>query len=138
MMTLFSRIKGRKGRVTGTVQHAADVIPPRPNEPGVTVCWRKIARGAGDVVLTAVISAALTCLVLLVGGLLFGLTETGSAADWLAVVTNSIVAAGAVGAFASDSTAALTELCEQLTAVEGYLRQNEALRHGKHQRYPQI
>jgi len=33
-MTLFSRIKGRKGRVTGTAQHAADVISPRQNEPG--------------------------------------------------------------------------------------------------------
>jgi antitoxin component of RelBE/YafQ-DinJ toxin-antitoxin module len=32
---------------------------------------------------------------------------------------------------ASDSTAALNELCEQLTAVELYLKQSEALRHGK-------
>lgn len=119
-MTLFSRIKGRKGRVAGTTQHAADVIPPRPNEPGVPACWRKIARGAGDVVLTTVISAALTCLVLLVGGLLFGLTETGSAADWLAVVTNSIVAVGAVGAFI-----VARRWLPQLTTQEGY---KEAIR----------
>ena len=119
-MTLFSRIKGRKGRVAGTAQHAADVIPPRPNEPGVPACWRKIARGAGDVVLTAVISTALTCLVLLVGGLLFGLTETGSAADWLAVVTNSIVAVGAVGAFI-----VARRWLPQLTTQEGY---KEAIR----------
>lgn len=32
---------------------------------------------------------------------------------------------------ASDSTAALTDLCEQLIAIERYLRQNEALRYGK-------
>lgn len=32
---------------------------------------------------------------------------------------------------ASESTAALTNLCEQLTAVEQYLKQSEALRHGK-------
>ncbi|MEL5407764.1 type II toxin-antitoxin system RelB/DinJ family antitoxin [Serratia nevei] len=36
---------------------------------------------------------------------------------------------------ASDSTAALTDLCEQLTAVEGYLKQSEALRHGKSSGY---
>lgn len=119
-MTLFSRIKGRKDRVTGTAQHAADVIPPRQNEPGVPACWRKITRGAGDVVLTAVISAALTCLVLLVGALLFGLTETGSAADWLAVVTNSIVAVGAVGAFI-----VARRWLPQLTTQEGY---KEAIR----------
>ncbi|WP_199634985.1 hypothetical protein JEM67_00410 (plasmid) [Serratia sp. PAMC26656] len=128
MMTLFSRIKGRKGRVTGTVQHTADVIPIRPNEPDapdagrmrVPACWRKITRGAGDVALTAVISAALTCLVLLVGVLLFGLAETGSAADWLAVVTNSIVAVGAVGAFI-----VARRWLPQLTTQEGY---KEAIR----------
>lgn len=31
----------------------------------------------------------------------------------------------------SDSTAALTELCEQLTAIDVYLERDEALRHGK-------
>ncbi len=116
MMTLFSRIKGRQGRVAGTAQHAADVIPPRPNEPGVPACWRKIiARGAGDVVLTAVISTALTCLVLLVGGLLFGLAQTGSAADWLATVFNGIVAVTAVGAFI-----VARSWLPQLTTQEGY------------------
>ncbi len=114
-MTLFSRIKGRKGRVAGTTQHAADVISPRPNEPGVPACWRKIARGAGDIVLTAVISAALTCLVLLVGCLLFGLTETGSAADWLATVFNAIVAVAAGGTFI-----VARSWLPQLTTQEGY------------------
>lgn len=32
---------------------------------------------------------------------------------------------------ASDSTAALTNLCEQLTAIDAYLKQSQALRHGR-------
>lgn len=36
---------------------------------------------------------------------------------------------------ASESTAALTELCEQLTAIEAYLKRNEDVRHGKSNGY---
>ncbi|MCV3773699.1 hypothetical protein [Enterobacter sp. RD4-1-1] len=32
---------------------------------------------------------------------------------------------------ASDSTAALTDLCEKLTAIDLYLERDEAMRHGK-------
>ncbi|MDX7081726.1 hypothetical protein [Serratia marcescens] len=83
---------------------AAQVCPP-PS-------WRQ---RIGEVALTAVISAALTCLMLLVVALLFGLKESGSAADWLAVVTNGIVAVGAVGAFV-----VARRWLPQLTTQEGY------------------
>jgi len=85
-------------------------------EQAVQVCpppsWRQ---RIGAVALTAVISAALTCLMLLVVALLFGLKESGSAADWLAVVTNGIVAVGAVGAFV-----VARRWLPQLTTQEGY------------------
>ncbi len=47
--------------------------------------------------------------------LLFGLKESGSAADWLAVVTNGVVAVGAVGAFV-----VTRRWLPQLTTQEGY------------------
>ncbi|MEN0569821.1 hypothetical protein AAIG30_11355 [Serratia nevei] len=83
---------------------AAQVRPP-PS-------WRQ---RIGEVALTAVISAALTCFMLLVVALLFGLKESGSAADWLAVVTNGVVAVGAVGAFV-----VARRWLPQLTTQEGY------------------
>ncbi|CAI2538592.1 Uncharacterised protein [Serratia liquefaciens] len=85
-------------------EQATPIRPPPP-------WWQQI----GEVALTAVISAALTCLVLLVVALLFGLKESGSAADWLAVVTNGIVAVGAVGAFV-----VARRWLPQLTTQEGY------------------
>jgi hypothetical protein len=83
----------------------AEQVRPPPS-------WRQ---RIGEVALTAVISAALTCLVLLVVALLFGLKESGSAADWLAVVTNGVVAGGAVGA-----VIVARRWLPQLTTQEGY------------------
>jgi hypothetical protein len=69
----------------------------------------------GDVALTAAISAALTCLFLLVVSLLFGLKESGSAADWLATLFNGVVAIAAVAAFI-----VARSWLAQLTTQEGY------------------
>jgi hypothetical protein len=88
-----------------TVPEQAAQVRPSPS------WWQRI----GEVALTAGISAALTCLVLLVVALLFGLKESGSAADWLAVVTNGVVAVGAVGAFV-----VARRWLPQLTTQEGY------------------
>ncbi|BEN74171.1 hypothetical protein SMKC081_23160 [Serratia marcescens] len=76
---------------------------------------RQIFRGARDVIITAVISTVLTCLFLLLAALVFGLKESGSAADWLATIFNAIVAITAVAAFI-----VARSWLPQLTTQEGY------------------
>lgn len=70
---------------------------------------------AGEIVLTAVVSATTSCLFILVVVLLFGLKESGSAADWLATLFNGVVAISAVAAFM-----VARSWLPQLTTQEGY------------------
>ncbi|MBU9809436.1 hypothetical protein J1785_06720 [Rahnella sp. SL6] len=85
----------------------------QPSQP--TSWWRLQLPRLIDVVLTASISATLACLTLIVVGLMFGLKESGSAADWLATIFNGVVAIAAVAAFI-----VARSWLPQLTTQEGY------------------
>jgi len=77
--------------------------------------WRLQLMRLIDVALTATISAALTCLFLLVAALVFSMKESGSAVDWLAALFNGVVAIAAVAAFI-----VARSWLPQLTTQEGY------------------
>lgn len=66
-------------------------------------------------VLTGAASALLTCLFMLVAALVYRLADTGSAADWIISVANTVMAATAIAAFL-----VARSWLPQMTTQEGY------------------
>jgi len=93
----------------------AELTTEKAAQPRQPAPWRLRLQRLIDVALTAAISAALTCLFLLVAALVFSLKESGSAADWLATLFNGVVAFAAVAAFF-----VARSWLPQLTTQEGY------------------
>ncbi|MCL6746897.1 hypothetical protein [Kosakonia sp. R1.Fl] len=68
-----------------------------------------------EIALTAVVSAIVTCLFILVAVLVFRMTETGSAVDWLSAILNLATVLTAIAAFV-----VARSWLPQLTTQEGY------------------